>query len=212
MGTASSSRGLGTSLRIILPLSLAAGFMVGGVGTLIYPPVGAWAGNLVCAGKVEVQSDYYNTPHGGSGVQRRIGCVSGAGDGAAREDITMMTFAIALLAYAALAFVLLQIFAARWIRRRAESRVDVRYIGGDGSNLPGSSPDLQAILAQVADSLRRGDADVTVRNITIGDPDGGDPDGNEIAERLARLEQLRGAGVISDEEYRAGRAEILSSL
>jgi hypothetical protein len=206
MGIASSSRGLGTSLRIILPLSLAAGFMVGGVGTLIYPPVGAWAGGLVCAGKVEVQSDYYTTPHGGSGVQRRIGCVSGA----AREDITMMTFGIALLAYAALAFLLLQVFAARWIRRRAEGRAGVGYFGGSGASGPDSPADLQAILAQVADSLRRGDAEVTVRNMRIGDPD--DPDGNEVAECLARLEQLRGAGVISDDEYRATRAEILSSL
>ena len=156
MGTASSSRGLGTSLRIILPLSLAAGFMVGGVGTLIYPPVGAWAGALVCAGKVEVQSDYYNTPHGGSGVQRRIGCVSGAAEGSARVDITMMTFGIALLAYAALAFVLLQIFAAPWIRRRAEGRASVRVFGADSASGQGSPADLQAILAQVANSAKAG--------------------------------------------------------
>jgi hypothetical protein len=212
MGMASSSRGLGTSLRIILPLSLAAGFMVGGVGTLIYPPVGAWAGALVCAGKVEVQSDYYATPHGGSGVQRRIGCVSGAAEGAVREDITMMTFGIALLAYAALAFVLLQIFAARWIRRRAGGGNGVGYVGGDGASGPGSPADLQAILAQVADSLRRGEANVTIRNVTIGDRDGGDPEASDVADRLARLDQLHRTGLVSDEEYRAGRAEILSAL
>jgi hypothetical protein len=212
MGTASSSRELGTSLRIILPLSLAAGFMVGGVGTLIYPPVGAWAGALVCAGKVEVQSDYYTTPQGGSGVQRRIGCVSGAAGSAAREDITMMTFGIALLAYAALAFALLQIFAARWISRRAEGEARAGYTVSDGASGTDSPADLQAILAQVADSLRRGEANVTIRNFTIGDPGGEDAGANDVAERLARLEQLRGAGLVNDEEYRAGRAEILASI
>jgi len=212
MGRASSSRGLGNSLRIVLPLSIAAGFMLGGVGTLIYPPVGAWAGNLVCAGKVEVQSDYYTTPQGGSGVQRRIGCVFGAGGGSAREDITMMTFGIALLSYAALAFVLLQVFAAGWIRRRAEGAAGVGYIGGDGASGPGSPADLQAILAQVADSLRRGEANVTVRNVTLDNLDGGDPDGDDVAERLARLGELHGAGLISDEEHRARRTDILSSI
>lgn len=204
MGTAFSSRGLGTSLRIILPLSLAAGFLLGGVGTLIYPPVGAWAGNLVCAGTVEVQSDHYSTPHGGDGVQRRIGCIRSAGGGTAREDITMMTFGIALLAYAAIAFALLQVFAAPWIRRRAEGRTAFRHSGSDGS---GSPVEVEAILALVADSLRRGEAEVNVRNVTIGDTDGRD-----VAGRLARLGELHGAGLISDDEYSTRRTEILSSI
>lgn len=208
MRTATSSRGLRTTLAIILPLSLAAGFMVGGVGTLIYPPVGAWAGNLVCAGNVDVQSDHYTTPSGGSGVQRHISCVSGAGKDAARDDITMMTIGIALLTYAAVAFALLQIFAAPRIRRRAEAKAAFTDFGGGVSARGLDSPaELQAVLAQVAEALQHGQANVTVRNFTIGESDGGG-----VAERLASLRQIHDSGLISDEDYEAKKAEILSGL
>jgi hypothetical protein len=197
-----------TTLSIILPLSLAAGFMIGGVGTLVYPPVGSWAGALVCSGHVHVQSNYYTTPSGGSGVQRQIHCVSGAGQGAPREDITMMTFGIALLAYAALAFALLQVFAAAWIRRRAGGRpAFTDYDEVEGATGPVSPADLQAILAQAAVSLQQGEANVTISSVAIDDGDG-----SGAAERLARLKQLHEAGLIGGGEYAAKKAEILSDL
>jgi hypothetical protein len=208
MPTGASSSGSRTTLTIILPLSLAAGFMIGGVGTLIYPPVGSWAGALVCAGRVDVQSDYYTTPSGGSGVQRRIGCVSGPAKGAALEDITMMTFGIAMLTYAALAFALLRGFAARWIRRRAVGRPAFADFDMEaGAAGPALPADLQTILARVAASLQQGEANVTVSGVTIDD--GHDP---APAERLARLKQLREAGLIGGDEYAAKKAEILSHL
>jgi hypothetical protein len=208
MRTASSSRGLRTAFGIILPLSLAAGFMAGGVGTLIYPPVGAWAGNLVCAGHVQVLSDYYTTPSGGSGVHRNVDCVSGAGKDAAHEDITMITFGLAILIYAAVAFALLQVFAAPRIRRRAEARTAFASFGGSVvAGDPSSAAELQSILAQVASSLQQGQATVTMRNVTIEDAEGDGP-----AERLARLRQLHEAGLISAGDYEAKKAEILSGL
>lgn len=209
MRTAAAHSGLKTTLVIILPLSLAAGFMVAGIGTAISPPVSAWAAPLVCGGTVDIQSDYYSTPSGGSGVQRHIYCVAGGGGEAAREDITMMTIGIAFLAYAGIAFALLQVFAAPRIRRRAEARASYAGFGG-GVSAPGvDSPDeLQAILAQVSDALRHGEANVTVRNVTIE----GGPEGSDAAGRLALLRQLRDGGLVSGEEYEAKKAEILAGL
>ena len=66
MRTAFAPSGLKTTLGRILPLSFVIGFMLGGFGSTIYPPVDAWAASLVCRGNVEVQSDYYATPSGGS--------------------------------------------------------------------------------------------------------------------------------------------------
>jgi hypothetical protein len=200
--------GLKTSLLIILPLSLAAGFMVAGIGTTMWPPVSAWAAPLVCSGTVDVQSDHYSTPSGGSGVSRHIYCLSGAGKDGARDEITFSAIGIAFLVYAAIAFVMLQVFAAPRMRRRAEARMSVTHYGGGISARGVASPDeLQAILGQVAEALQRGQADVNVHTVTIGEAEDGD-----AGARLARLRQLHDAGLISDQDYEAKKAEILSGL
>lgn len=207
MRTASAPKGLKTTLATILPLSLVAGIMLGGFGSMIYPPVDAWAASLVCRGNVEVQSDHYTTPSGGSGVQRQIDCVTGAGR-EARRDITMMTIGVAILGYGALAFALLQIFAARAIRRRAEARLAITDFGGGIRAQGVSSPaELQAILAQVSEALSHGQAEVNVRNVTIDVAGGGDAGG-----RLVGLKQLRDGGLISDADYEAKKTEILAGL
>ena len=213
MRTASARSGLKTTLVIILPLSLAAGVMIAGIGTLLWPPLSAWAAPFVCSGEVEILSDYYTTPSGGSGVQRHIACVSRAGGAAAaREDVTFMAIGVAGLAYAAIAFLLLQLFAAPRIRRRAEARAAYAgfgtAFGGDVRVEGVSSPaELQAILGQVADALRNGQAEVNVGGVTIGAAGGDD-----IAQRLARLRQLRESGLIDDAEHDAKKAEILAGL
>lgn len=200
--------GLKTTFLVILPLSLAAGFIVAGIGTTMWPPVSAWAAPLVCSGTVDVQSDHYSTPSGGSGVSRHIYCLSGAGKDGARDEITFSAIGIAFLVYAAIAFVLLQIFAAPRLRRRAEAKMSVTHYGG-GISARGvaSTAELQAILGQVAEAVRRGQADVNVHNVTIGQAEGGDP-----GERLARLRRLHDAGLISDQEYESKKAEILSGI
>src|SRR3982074_31066 len=107
-----SRSGLKTTFLILLPLGLAFGFMIAGIGTAMWPPVSAWAAPLVCSGTVDVQSDHYTTPSGGSGGSRHILCVSGAGKDAAPDEITFSAIGIAGLVYAAIAFVLLLVFAA----------------------------------------------------------------------------------------------------
>jgi hypothetical protein len=200
--------GLKTSFLILLPLSLAFGFMIAGIGTAMWPPVSAWAAPLLCSGTVDVQSDHYSTPSGGSGVSRHILCLSGTGKGDAGDEITFAAIGIAGLVYAAIAFLLLQIFAAPRMRHKAaEERVNVTEYGGGISAQGVASPaELEAILGQVAEALRHGEADVRVHNVTI---DGG---GSDPAARLAGLKQLHDGGLIDDEDYEAKKAEILSGL
>jgi len=205
--------GLKTTFLVMLPLSLAAGFMIAGIGTAIWPPASAWAAPLVCSGTVDVQSDHYSTPSGGSGVNRHIYCLSGAGKDEVRDEITFPAIGIAGLVYAAIAFVLLQLFAAPRIRRRAEDRMKVSDFGGGISARGlGSPAELQAILGQVAEALQRGQADVNVRTITIGGAGAGSAEGGDSGTRLALLKQLHDSGLIDDHDYKAKKAEILSGL
>jgi hypothetical protein len=200
--------GLKTMFLVVLPLSLAAGFMIAGIGTAMWPPVSAWAAPLVCSGTVDVQSDHYSTPSGGSGVSRHFYCLTGAGKDQTGDEVTFAAIGSAGLLYAAIAFLLLQIFAAPRLRRRPEARTTVTGFGGGISARGVASPaELEAILGQVAEALQHGRADVRVHNVTIDGMDGGD-----AAERLARLRQLHESGLIDDQDYEAKKAEILSGL
>ena len=200
--------GLKTALLIALPLGLVIGLFLAGVGTAIWPPVSSWAAPLACSGTVDVQSDHYTTPSGGSGVSRHILCTSGAGKDAATDEITFTAIGIAGLVYAAIVFVLILVFAAPRMRRGAEARMSARNFGGGISARGVASPaELQAILGQVSEALQRGQADINVRSVTIDGADASDP-----AARLAQLRQLHDAGLIDDEDYEAKKAEILSGL
>jgi hypothetical protein len=200
---------LKTTFLIVLPLSLAFGFMIAGIGTAMWPPVSAWAAPLACSGTVDVQSDHYTTPSGGSGVSRHILCVSGAGKDEARDEITFTAIGIAGLLYSAIAFVLLLVFAAPRMRRGAvQARMSASNFGGGISAQGVASPaELQAILGQVSEALQRGQADINVHNVTIDGADGAD-----AGARLAQLRQLHDAGLIDDSDYEAKKAEILSGL
>jgi hypothetical protein len=201
--------GLKTSLLFLLPLSLAIGFMVAGIGTAMWPPLSSWAGPLACSGTIDVQSDHYTTPSGGSGVSRHIYCLSGAGKDAAQDEITFPAIGIAGLAYAAIIFVLLQIFAAPRMRRSGRARATMTDFG-DGISARGiaSPAELKAILGQVSDALQRGGGTgVGVHEVTIEEGEGGD-----VAHRLALLKQLREAGLISEDDYEAKKAELIARL
>jgi hypothetical protein len=193
----------------LLAMSLAGGLFVSGIGTAMWPPVSAWAAPLACAGQVDVQSDHYTTPSGGSGVSRHILCRSGAGKDGVRDEITFEALGIAGLAYAAIGFLLLQFLAMPRMRRRAEGRSAALDFGSRGfpARDGAAPPELQTILGQVSEALRRGEADVSVRNLTIDGSEGGD-----VAGRLAMLKQLHDAGLIGDDDYEAKKAEIISRL
>ncbi|MET7489679.1 PH domain-containing protein [Streptomyces sp. NPDC005538] len=66
----------------------------------------------------------------------------------------------------------------------------------------------------LADDLRRHIAQGTVPGATPASPEGGSAatGGQDIASRLATLDQLRVQGLVSDEEYAQRRAQILDSL
>jgi hypothetical protein len=204
------AKGGAKTIFLLLPLSLAFGFMIAGIGTAMWPPVSAWAAPLACSGTVDVHSDYYTTQSGGSGVSRHILCVSSAGKDEARDEITFSAIGIAGLLYSAIAFVLLMVFAAPRMRRgAAEGRMSVTDIGGGSISARGiaSPAELQAILGQVSEALQRGRADVNISSVTIDGADGADP-----GARLAHLRQLHDAGLIDDADYDAKKAEILSGL
>jgi hypothetical protein len=208
-----TGNGLKTTFLVILPLSLAIGMFVSGIGTAMWPPVSAWAAPLACSGTVDVQSDHYTTPSGGSGVSRHILCVSGAGKEASADEITFAAIGIAGLLYAALIFVLLGVFVVPRLRRAAAERppaFDPRpAMRASGAASPA---DLQAILGQVAEALRDGQADVHVRTINIDGSGTATGDAADPAARLAALKQLRDSGLIDDQDYQAKKAEILSGL
>ena len=197
-----------TALGTLLPLSLGLGFFVAGVGTTMWPPVTSWAAGAFCSGKVIDDSDYYTTQSGGSGVHRHILCVSGEGKGETRNDITFDGIGLAFPLYSALIFAALLMFAAPRMRRKAEARDSWSTFGdfgarndgeNDGGN-DGAPQGLQDVAGLIAAAMRQG-------NVTVGTP----PHGT-LAERLAELQQLHASGLISDADFEAKKAEILSGL
>ena len=190
---------------MLLPLSLGLGFFVAGIGTTMWAPVTSWAAGAFCSGKVIDDSDYYTTQSGGSGVHRHIVCVTGAGKDETRDDITFDGIAIAFPLYSALIFAALLIFAAPRMRRKAEARDSWSSFGDVSGGSDGAPQDLQDVAGLIAAAMRQGN--VTVGTMTMGSP----PHGN-LADRLAELQQLHERGLISDADYEAKKADILSGL
>ena len=217
MQAASFLSRFGVTLLGVLPASLFVGLMIASAGVAVHPPLAFIATPLVCSGEVEVVSQNYSYRPGQSGVTRTIYCLSG-GQGAkpAREDITFKAMGASFLVYSLLAFVALQLLwwllrprvAARF-RRKRDALLRDTGIGGAGV-------DLQSILSQVAEAVERGDARVTVRNMSADLRGTGPSDdvqgGGDPGERLARLKRLHTQGLISAAEYEAKRSEILSGL
>jgi hypothetical protein len=205
MSAKSSYRPWRTALGTLLPLSLGLGFFVAGIGTTMWAPVTSWAAGAFCPGTLVDGSDYYTTPSGGSGVHRHVICVSGKGKDATRDDITFDGIAIAFPLYSALIFAALLIFAAPRMRRKAEARGSWPSFGGFTAGNDEAPHDLQGVMGLVAAAMQQGN--VTVGNVTIDSP----PNGT-LATRLAELQQLHASGLISDADFEAKKADILSGL
>ena len=207
----------GVTLFGVLPASLFVGLMIATAGVAVHPPIAFIATPLVCSGEVEVESQNYSYRPGQSGVTRTIWCLSGGQGGKpAREDITFKAIGASFLIYSAIAFVLLQLL---WWMLRPRLAGLFRWKGpraGPAAGLDLSGPaaglDLSSILSQVAEAVERGDAKVSVRSMTADLRDGDGPAGDDPADRLATLRQLRDQGLITAAEYEAKRAEILSRL
>ena len=194
-----------TALGMLLPLSLGLGFFVSGIGTTMWAPVTSWAAGAFCSGKVIDDSDYYTTPSGGSGVHRHIVCVTGAGKDETRDDMTFDGIAIAFPLYSALIFAALLIFAAPRMRRKAEARESWSSFGDVDGGSDGAPQDLQDVAGLIAAALRHG-------NVTVGTTTVGPSPHGTLAERLAELQQLHESGLISDADFAAKKADILSGL
>ena len=217
MTAASFLSRFGVTLFGVLPASLFVGLMIASAGVAVHPPLAFIATPLVCSGEVEVESQSYSYRPGQSGVTRTIYCLSGAQGGKpAREDITFKAMGASFLVYSLLAFVALQLLW--WLLRPRVAGLFRRKRDGllRDAGVAGAGVDLQAILSQVAEAVERGEAKVTVRNMTAdlrgGDGPADDWAGGDLAERLARLKRLRDQGLITAAEYEAKRHEILSGL
>ena len=70
---------------------------------------------------------------------------------------------------------------------------------------------LGAILSRVQEAVRRGEAEVRVRNVSADLADDQE-EGGDIAGRLARLKALHDRGLITARDYETKKAEILAGL
>jgi hypothetical protein len=208
MRPGASETKLGTTGCIILPASLFVGLMIASAGTAIYPRVAAVGAALLCSGEVVYESHGQSYRPGEYTVTRTIYCQSGSGKGAGREEITFRAIGIAFLIYSAIAFLILRFLVAPWLRRRAErTLLAVGIRSPTDPAAPASPIDLRAILGQVSEAVRRGQANVVVHDTQVVDLSDDDPAG-----RLAQLKQLRDQGLITAADYEAKKAEILSGL
>ncbi|HYJ53718.1 MAG TPA: SHOCT domain-containing protein [Allosphingosinicella sp.] len=98
------------------------------------------------------------------------------------EEITFRAAGLAFLIYSAILFLLLRFVAAPLMRRRLERTL---------AAAPAAAASLGQILDRAGEAARGGD---------------------DLAERLARLNALRDQGLITAEDYEAKKAEILSRL
>lgn len=197
---------------IVLPSALFIALMLATAGTAIWPRMAAPGAAIVCGGgEVVYRSHGASYRPGEYIVTRELHCQAGAGEETAREEITLRAIGVSFLIYAAAGFLLLQFLARPLLRRRAARRPEgLRGAGPSMSGTRAAPADLGGILARVSDAVRRGEANVTVRNISIDAADSGG--GGDFAARLAQLKALRDQGLITAEDYEAKKAEILSGL
>lgn len=202
----------GVVLFFVIPVSLFAGMMIATAGTAFWPPLTALATPLICGGEVEYESQSWSYRPGQQGVSRSIHCV----EGEAREDITMSAIGMSFLVYSALAFAALFLLALAMRGRFRQPGEALDLLRGFGINrsaqAPGSSADVGSILAAVSEAVERGNARVVVRTASVGNTGEAQPDDTDPADRLAQLKLLLDRGLISDEDYEAKKAQILSSL
>lgn len=186
---------LGCGLLVLLPVCGFCGLMVATAGGAIHPPLVTVAAPYVCDGTVELQSQGYSYKPGQRGVARTISCL---GPDGRKRDITLRAIGAATVYYTLIflpVWLLIGIAARRWLRGRI---TDMSARAG--------SKDIADLRATMAERLRTG-AD-SVRRPATASGTGGE----SVGDRLRRLQALYDEGLITDAEYRARRAAIVSSL
>ena len=227
------------ALLIALSASLFVGIMVGTAGGALYTPLYRAAAPVLCDGDFLIESQSYSYKPGQSGVAHTIYCRDRATG--ALEEMTTKAVLTATLVYATLALpaclLLTLLFSRRWLRggtaaaapnlaggawqapaqgqagahtvfvyngrtyaspdempaeaRAAYEKMSNVFADADGDGVPDMFENLGAAFAQPAAHVR---------------------DARSPEERLSKLKSLRDAGLISEQEYEAKRAEILSGL
>ena len=182
---------IGCGLIGLLCISGFSGLMVATAGGALHPPVITVAAPYVCDGAVDLRSQNYSYRPGQSGVARTILCTGANGE---VRDITLKTIGAATIYYT-LIFMAVGLVLA-FLLRLLTPRLSVRA----GS----SSEAAEAAALYLNERLLVG-ADIVRRNPR---PTGDD----SVRRRLENIQALRDENLISEEEYQAKRAEVLSSL
>ncbi|MCM8730887.1 SHOCT domain-containing protein [Hephaestia sp. GCM10023244] len=185
----------GCAMLLVVPVCAFCGLMVATAGGAIHPPLVTVAAPYVCDGTVEALSHNYSYKPGQQGVARVIFCLGA--DGSSR-DITLRTIGAATVYYTLifLAAALVLMVLRRLLKPR---RATGGHVGADARTADARG-------SALADRLRV-DADIVRRPMRTPDPRRG-----QVEERLRHLVSLRDAGLISETEYQASRAAILSDL
>lgn len=180
-------RTLNTGLGcLISAASLFLGLMFATAGGAIYPPIVGPGAHLLCPAPSTVDYESHGASYrpGEYTVTRQIYCVSA--DGQAREEITFKAIGVAFIVYTAIVFALLRFVAVPLLRRRWRAAMARAGIDVDAM-------------------AREAPARFVVRGT---EP----PPGNDAAARLAELKRLRDAGLITEADYDAKKADILAGL
>lgn len=185
----------GPLLSWLIPSAIALfiGLMIATAGTALYPPVTAIATPLVCSGEVAYESHGASYRPGEHIVTREIHCVADGPKGA-REEITLKAIGAAFLIYSAIAFLVLRFGLWPLLRRRYRRALQ-------------APADLQTLLARVSEAAGRDEAQSAVREFRAAPADTDD-----LGERLLQLKALRDRGLITEADYEAKKAQILSQL
>lgn len=215
-GNTTSGEPWGLLLGPLLFFSLFLG-TVGAAGFIaIFPSAGMRPASLVCDGEVELQSHHYSYRPGQQGVSRSFFCVAENGE---RRDITGRTMGASSAYYSAIVFVLLLLRAGyKRLKRKSTGtgRVASNSVqaGTSARDEAGARRDeridamgkaLEARLRTSSDYVRRDEVAPDARSATSTPPP-------SAQERLRAIDELRRNALISEDEYRAKRAEILRDL
>lgn len=182
--------GIGTLL-----VAIWAGFMVATAGAALYPPVTSIVTPFVCSGQAQTDSRTFSTRPGETIVTREFNCI---GDNGKPESVMLETLAATFAVYALIAFLLLTLLGL-WRGRKGAA--------ADPLAAPASAPAPAA--APIIPELRTRNAGLDESPFRLHPAAAA---GNGIEARLEVLNGLREAGLISDADYEAKKAEILSRL
>jgi len=188
--------GIGTLL-----VAIWAGFMVATAGAALYPPVTALVTPLVCSGEARTDSQTYSTRPGETIVTRQYYCI---GENGKPESVAFKTLAATFVAYALIAFVLLTLLGL-WRGRKGVAADPMPAALRPEPFVPSDvEGPLRAKRENGPDTVALRETILRARRAASG--------GNGIEARLEVLNGLREAGLISDADYEAKKAEILSRL